>query len=556
MRLFILTFFCACASFLSAQTNAPVLSLLFNGSADDSSTQMNHGSEMGSVTYSEDRFGNKCGALQLNGQDSYIEVPATQTLNGITSQFTIAVWFKSNLDPNDFQWFTIACKGDDTSESITSPQWRLQGTSKTISINTECTEFISQPVQAGKWYHYAVRWDGSNLHTYLNGVETGHFAYVGTLMPNNSPVLIGRDIPGNEEYFKGEIDELYIFDVNLSDKEIASLYQDQSEKTSIKPCQDSIISPPVTPTIDTTLGMAPKVSFINPSKHHIVVNDRNFEAIAQIEGVQSVQDLTVSVNGSALSQIDFNGNLVTIPLDGSSPVYTLKIEAKNSFGGDSDVAVIQFTSTSQPPEIQLTESTQLIKVSKEDYALSCNVKYSSKSDIKVIHNGNEKNFNYDRNTEALSSSIKLIPGINLIQIQASNTDGSDNRFIQLQYTEPRVQHDMGVVDTVQHITLPVGNITLSCYDHNKIDGDIVTIFLNDDILFEKLKLRPRSEKKAVKKLNLTRGRKYVLVCKAINEGTIATNTLSVRIEDDNGFAKVFKLQSKKGSSQAFSFVYN
>jgi len=496
MRLFILTFFCACASFLSAQTNAPVLSLLFNGSADDSSTQMNHGSEMGSVTYSEDRFGNKCGALQLNGQDSYIEVPATQTLNGITSQFTIAVWFKSNLDPNDFQWFTIACKGDDTSESITSPQW------------------------------------------------------------NNSPVLIGRDIPGNEEYFKGEIDELYIFDVNLSDKEIASLYQDQSEKTSIKPCQDSIISPPVTPTIDTTLGMAPKVSFINPSKHHIVVNDRNFEAIAQIEGVQSVQDLTVSVNGSALSQIDFNGNLVTIPLDGSSPVYTLKIEAKNSFGGDSDVAVIQFTSTSQPPEIQLTESTQLIKVSKEDYALSCNVKYSSKSDIKVIHNGNEKNFNYDRNTEALSSSIKLIPGINLIQIQASNTDGSDNRFIQLQYTEPRVQHDMGVVDTVQHITLPVGNITLSCYDHNKIDGDIVTIFLNDDILFEKLKLRPRSEKKAVKKLNLTRGRKYVLVCKAINEGTIATNTLSVRIEDDNGFAKVFKLQSKKGSSQAFSFVYN
>jgi|GEM_PF-5236721 len=557
MRLLILTFFCAFTSILSGQAPAPVLSLLFNGSADDTSTHMNHGSEMGSVAYTEDRFGNKCGALQLNGQDSYIEVPATQSLNGIISQFTITVWFKSNLAPKDFQWFTIACKGDDTSESTNSPQWRLQGTSKTISINTECTEFISQPVQAGKWYHYAVSWDGSKLHTYLNGVETGQFAYAGTLVSNNSPVLIGRDIPGNEEYFKGEIDELHIFDINLSDKEVASLYQDTSEKTSIKPCgQDSIMSPPVTPTIDTSQGMAPKVSFINPSKHHIDVTDRNFEAIAQIEGIQSVNDITVSVNGSALKQIDFNGNLVTIPLDDSSPVNTIKIEAKNRFGDDSDIAVVQYVSTNLPPEIQLSESTQLIEVNSEDYALSCNVKYTSQPNIKVLHNGKEKIFSYDGNTEALSSNIKLIPGINLIQIQASNTDGSDNRFIQLQYTEPRVQHDMGIVDTVQHIALPVGNITLSCYDHNKIDGDIVTIFLNDDILFEKLKLRPRSEKKAIKKLNLIQGKKYVLVCKAINEGTIATNTLSVRIEDDKAFSKVFKLQSKKGSSQAFSFVYN
>lgn len=557
MRLSILTLFCASSLFLSAQTSLPVASFLFNGATNDASAYMNHGTAMGGISYTKDRFGNECGAIELNGTDTYVEVPASKSINGITTNFTIATWFLSKLGPNDFQWFTIACKGDDQVESPNSPQWRLQGTSKTVSINTDFTEFLSQPVQAGKWYHYAVSWDGITVHTYLNGVETGQFTYSGALVPNSAPLYIGRDIPGNEEYFKGAIDELYIFDTFLTDLEIADLYNDDSERISPKPCsQDSSTRVPSKPSIDSTIGTAPKVSFINPLQHHVKITDRQFTALATIEGVNSDKDIIVTVNGKDQKTINFNGNQVSLKLNDSILVHTITIEATNSFGSATDFAVVEFTTEIKPPQIQLTESTHITEVSKQEYELSCTVLYAKSQDIQVLHNGENRTLDFDNNSMTLSSSIKLKPGINLIQLNASNNDGRDTKFIQLNYVEPIIQHDLGIVDTVDHIRIPVGEITLSCFDHNKIDGDVVSIFLNDELLFDNLKLRPQSEKKAVKKLNLVKGKKYILVCKAINEGTIATNTLSVSIEDDKGFRKVFKLQSKKGTSEAFSFMYN
>jgi len=557
MRLFIITLLCANSFLLFAQSNSPVASFLFNGATDDTSLFQNHGTAVGGISYTTDRFGNVCGAIELNGKDTYVKVPASKSLNDITTSFTISTWFLSNLSPNDFQWFTIACKGDDQVESPNSPQWRLQGTSKTVSINTDFTEFLSQPVQAGKWYHYAVSWDGNTVHTYLNGVETAQFSYYGALVPNNSPLYIGRDIPGNEEYFKGAIDELYIFDTFLTDIEIADLYNDDSERTSPKLCPtDSSARVPSTPSIDSTQGVAPKVSFINPLQHHAKITDQQFTALAKIEGVNSDNDIIVKVNGKDQKTINFNGNQVSLKLNNSILVRTITIEATNNFGSTTDFAVVEFETNIKPPLIQLTESTHITEVSKQDYELSCAVLYAKSQDIKVLHNGEDRTLDFDSNSMTLSSSIKLKPGINLIQVNASNNDGNDTKFIQLNYVEPKIQHDLGIVDTVNHIRIPVGKITLSCFDHNKIDGDVVSVFLNDELLFDNIKLKAQREKKAVKDLNLIKGRKYVLICKAINEGTVATNTLCVSIEGDKGFKKVFKLQSKIGASEAFSFMYN
>lgn len=218
---------------------------LFNADAQDISKNANHGYTNGGVFATKDRFGNACGAMQFNGSDGYITVPHSKSLSSPQSAYTVALWFKAldGSEYSDLQWMTICCKSDIREETNNSPQFRLQSTRFTVSMNTDFTENFDHKIEFNRWYHYAVTYDGSYCRVYLNGNEIVNWAYKTKFAPNELPLEIGRDLPGNIEYFCGVMDDLYIYDRALNLNELTAIYTNDSERTSPKPCgQDPSLS--------------------------------------------------------------------------------------------------------------------------------------------------------------------------------------------------------------------------------------------------------------------------------------------------------------------------
>lgn len=210
----------------------------FDNNVKDISGNNNNGAIIGDVKPAIDRFGNYCGALSFSGLNSYIEVPDSKSLSSINNKISVSCWFKlekNQLHPLD-KWLTLVCKGDGITETNNNPQYRVQifqsDKQSTVSVNTEFTEndnnFNNHIIEYGKWYFYALVYDGNFVKTYFNGNKIWEFAYNGTFNKNNVPLNIGRDIPGSLEFFCGSLDDLRIYNGAISESEIIKLYNDNS----------------------------------------------------------------------------------------------------------------------------------------------------------------------------------------------------------------------------------------------------------------------------------------------------------------------------------------
>lgn len=225
---------------------------LMNADAKDVSGNKNNGKVIGGVTPVEDRFGRECGAMHFNGSDGYITVPDSKTLDTPSDELSVTVWFKleDGCAFSDLKWLTIVCKSDMEDELDNSPHYRLQTTSVTVSLNTAFTEEAEQDIEFGNWYFYAMTYDKKKVRIFLNGVKMWEFPYYETLDPNNLPLEIGRDVPGNMEYFCGTMDDLRIYNRALESSDLMKLLIDQTDVP--RPCGQPapvVPQPPVQPEV-------------------------------------------------------------------------------------------------------------------------------------------------------------------------------------------------------------------------------------------------------------------------------------------------------------------
>lgn len=223
------------AAVAQTPTNGLVAYYPFNGDAVDASGNGNSGAEVGGVGKATDRFGNACGAMGFDGRSGYIEVSNSSSLQRPTNQFAVTSWFYIENAPNPSQlWLTLVCKGIYSSESNSNPQYRAQfqqsssGSNKTISINTEVTEYFDINIRQNQWYFFALTYDGSRITAYLNNQQVFSHPYSKPLSPNSAPLHIGKDIPGSTEYFAGRLDELRLYSRSLSYGDIMNLYNDKT----------------------------------------------------------------------------------------------------------------------------------------------------------------------------------------------------------------------------------------------------------------------------------------------------------------------------------------
>jgi hypothetical protein len=89
----------------------------------------------------------------------------------------------------------------------------------------ECDAQISPDmVLDGAWHHCAAAFDGVHMRVYLDGMEIGTLRHEGELITTrNDPCYIGSS-SGTGEFYRGDMDELQIFDYALSECEINDIF--------------------------------------------------------------------------------------------------------------------------------------------------------------------------------------------------------------------------------------------------------------------------------------------------------------------------------------------
>ncbi len=144
--------------------------LFDDGSGDvvtDSSGNGNDGTINGDFAWDNGKFG---GAIISPGGGS-IDVPASASLDTVTTAMTIAAWFRVDADSDTGIRRPNAFLLEDQSDTEPVPDgfsfrmWTTDGLSPGIYGKAE--------LQQGQWYHVAGTYDGAQMRLYVNGVEEG-----------------------------------------------------------------------------------------------------------------------------------------------------------------------------------------------------------------------------------------------------------------------------------------------------------------------------------------------------------------------------------------------
>ena len=81
---------------------------------------------------------------------------------------------------------------------------------------------MSNAPAIGQWVHIAVTFDGTTAKGYINGVKTveGAFTFGSD---REAPIQFGADTFGGGNAYNGALDEIRLYDVVLTDAEVAAL---------------------------------------------------------------------------------------------------------------------------------------------------------------------------------------------------------------------------------------------------------------------------------------------------------------------------------------------
>ena len=202
----------------------------FDGNANDSSSNSNHGIVNG-PNLSDDRNSKQNSSYFFDGTDDYINMGLDNSLK-IQNQFSASVWFKhmgglyDNCNPRIFEAKDVSGGSGGYALALSKgTQLHLAYYGPVSSENGFF--YIDDFVDLNSWTHVAFSVDGINLEAkiYVNGQlysskpinSFENISYEGEL-------IIGNIDPSRCDWFRGNIDELGLWNRILTEQEIQNLY--------------------------------------------------------------------------------------------------------------------------------------------------------------------------------------------------------------------------------------------------------------------------------------------------------------------------------------------
>lgn len=200
----------------------------------DSTSNTRHLTPIGTML-TEDLVDAKIGkGINLEGTDDGLFKASSDI--GITNAFTVSMWAKLDTDSIGMLFITP----NNTGTGLTNAIYIVRYSTDTEKINVKMQEsdgsgyikdFISAGTMAhGSFYHIAATWDGTDLHIYINGLQSTPYTKITddaeTMTNTNRMIEIGHQIYDSVLYspWDGIMDETIYASVARSAAWMKGLY--------------------------------------------------------------------------------------------------------------------------------------------------------------------------------------------------------------------------------------------------------------------------------------------------------------------------------------------
>ncbi len=199
--------------------SAPVADYRFNESSgsvvSDASGNNNNGSITGGVTRTTDATRGK--VLSFNGSNGLVSVADAAALD-LTTAMTLEAWVRpTSVDG----WRTVVLKeGDGLSYALYANDGDASRPAGYVRIDDRDKSIRGRnKLKTNTWVHLAMTYDGDTMRLFVNGEEVESRKQTGAAEVSNGKLRIG----GNQvwgEWFKGQIDDVRIYDVAVGAAQI------------------------------------------------------------------------------------------------------------------------------------------------------------------------------------------------------------------------------------------------------------------------------------------------------------------------------------------------
>ncbi|MDD5145201.1 MAG: LamG domain-containing protein, partial [Candidatus Pacebacteria bacterium] len=166
--------------------------------------------------------GSQGSALQFDGVDDFASIPNSATV-AVDSNLTVEAWIK----PSGSGTRTFISKRNAAPSYYDYGMWVQSSSYLRFLVQTNVTYVgitSDNVLTMGNWYHVVGTYDGSRLKLYINGVlQSNTPGLSGNITKGGNSLIIGAWIPYNET-FNGSIDEIRIYNRDLSPEEVRYHY--------------------------------------------------------------------------------------------------------------------------------------------------------------------------------------------------------------------------------------------------------------------------------------------------------------------------------------------
>jgi len=221
------------STLISSLSQGLILHYPMNGNANDVIGNGINGTSVGGVTPTADRFGNANSAMQLNGTNGHIQVPAGVYFDG--SPFTVSAWVNRSNNANWSRLFDFGL-GQANNNVLLGLSNGPSGTPAAEIYNNnstagQITSSTTSPLN--QWNLFTYTWANNQGTIYLNGVIVSS----GTQQaPNNvtrTLNYIGRSNWSNDAFANAAFDDFRIYNRALTQTEIRNLTMEQTNNIAI-----------------------------------------------------------------------------------------------------------------------------------------------------------------------------------------------------------------------------------------------------------------------------------------------------------------------------------
>ncbi len=163
--------------------------------------------------------GQVCGLAQFDSSDDYVSLSDTNEID-LPDALTAMAWIYLKNTPSELK--TILSKDANYEFHVNSNReifWWWQdsiGNTRSFSSGTRIT--------LNQWHHVAITYRSGLQIIYIDGQEAARQAFSGQLITNNNDLQIGQDQGIESRFFDGDIDEVKLFDTDLSAAEIEDIF--------------------------------------------------------------------------------------------------------------------------------------------------------------------------------------------------------------------------------------------------------------------------------------------------------------------------------------------